>query len=190
LKHTEYDMSFIMERADRDDDLTLDVASVPTELTGVLEAGLPSFDPTAFLQLLRLELARANRYNFLVSLLLMRILPTAAAKCETERERVSELAHLLNATLRTTDFLGSLGNGIVGVITPHSDSDTAARLLQRLQGQSLFWAFRRRTGCDLRAAFAVYPTDATTVAALLTVAMARMREEVPRSYTAVDGSAT
>jgi GGDEF domain-containing protein len=175
LKDTGYNMRFTPEPTDRDGDLTLDVASIPPEMAGLLDAGLPSFTATAFFQFLRSEVARANRYNFLVSLLLLRILPTPESKCTTERERLAELSYLLNASLRTTDYLGSLGDGLVGVIAPHSDLDTAARLLQRLQAQSLFSVFRRRTGCDLRAAFSVYPTDATTITSLFQIALERMR---------------
>lgn len=175
MKDTGYNMRFTLEPTDPNGDLTLDVASIPPEIAGLLDAGLPSFSATAFYQFLKAEMARANRYNFLVSLLLLRILPTSESKCETEREQLSELAFLLNSTLRTTDFLGSLGSGLVGVVAPHSDLDTAARLLQRLQGQSLFSIFRRRTGCDLRAAFSVYPTDATTITSLFDIALERMR---------------
>ncbi len=175
MKDTGYDMRFTLEPTDQGGDLTLDLASIPLEMAGLLDAGLPSFSATPFFQSLRSELARANRYNFLVSLLLLRILPNPESKCETERERLAELAYLLNATLRTTDFLAPLGKGLVGVIAPHSDLDTAARLLQRLQAESLFSVFRRRTGCDLRAAFSVYPTDATTIASLVEIALARMR---------------
>lgn len=175
MKDTGYNMRFTFEPADRDHDVTLDVTSIPSEMAGLLDNGLPSYTATVFFQFLRLELARASRYNFLVSLLLLRILPTPDSKCGTERERLGELAYLLNANLRTTDFLGSLGDGLVGVIAPHSDLDTAPRLLQRLQTQSLFSAFRRKTGCDLRAAFSVYPTDATTIASLVDIALQRMQ---------------
>jgi len=179
-------MTFTFRPADHDCDLTLNVPSNAPEMAGLLDAGVPSFSATAFFQFLKMELARANRYNFLVSLLLLRILPTPGAKCETERERLAELAYFLNGALRTTDFLGSLGNGLVAVVAPHSDLDTAARLLQRLQGQSLFSVFRRRTGCDLRAAFSVYPTDATTITALFNIALERMQDQEPVNSTAAD----
>ncbi len=175
MKDTGYDMRFTLEPTDRTGDLTLDVASIPPEIAGLLDAGLPSLSATAFFQFLKAELARASRYNFLVSLLLLRILPTPESKCETERERLAELAYLLNATLRTTDFLGSLGNGLVGIVAPHSDLDTASRLMERLECQSLFSIFQRRTGCELRGAFSVYPTDATTITALFDVALGRIR---------------
>lgn len=175
LKDTGHNMRFTLEPTDPDGQFTLDVAAIPPEIAGLLDAGLPSFSATAFYQFLQAELARANRYNFLVSLMLLRILPTPESKCESERDRLSELAYLLNSTLRTTDFLGSLGSGLLGVVAPHSDLDTAARLLHRLQGQSLFSIFQRRTGCDLRAAYSVYPTDATTITALFEIALQRMR---------------
>jgi len=168
-------MRFTLQPADLEGEVTVDVASIPPAMAGLLDVGLPSFSDTAFFQFLKSEIARANRYNFLVSLLLLRIIPTPESKCETELERRAELAHLLNATLRTTDFLGSLGERLIAVIVPHSDLDTATRLLQRLQAQSLFSAFRRRTGCNLRAAFSVYPTDATTITALIDITVERMR---------------
>ncbi|MFB3903583.1 MAG: hypothetical protein ACE15E_09025 [Acidobacteriota bacterium] len=168
-------MRFTLEPADHDTDLACDVASIPLEMAGLPDAGLPAFSKTAFFQFLKSEVVRANRYNFLVSLLLLQILPTPESKCETERERLAELAYLLDATLRTTDFLGSPDNGLVGIVAPHSDLDTAPRLLQRLQSQSLFAAFRRRTGCDVRAAYSVYPTDAATITALFDIALDRLR---------------
>ncbi len=175
MKDTGHDMRFTLGPTDRDHETTLDVASIPSEMAGPLDDGRPSYTAPVFSQLLRSELARASRYNFLVSLLVLRILPTPEAKCMTEQEQLGELARLLNANLRTTDFLGPLGDRLVGVIAPHSDLDTAPRLLQRLQTQSLFSAFRQKTGCDLRAAFAVYPTDATTIASLVDIALQRMR---------------
>ncbi|RPJ59982.1 MAG: hypothetical protein EHM23_12025 [Acidobacteria bacterium] len=177
LKDTGSDLRFTFEPTDRGGDLSLDVVSSPAEAAGVMDPRLLSSSATSFLHHLQSELARANRYNFFVSLLLLTILPTPESKYLTEQERLAELACLLDQSLRTTDILGSVGNGLVGVIAPHSDLDTAARLLQRLQAQSLFSVFRKRTGCELRAAFSVYPTDATTPTCLFDIALARLLSE-------------
>jgi len=177
LKDTGSDMRFTLEPTDRGDDLSLDVSSSPVDVAGVMDPALLTSVATSFLHQLQSELARANRYNFLVSLLLLSILPTPESKYLTEQERLAELAYLLDQSLRTTDILSSVGNGLVGVIAPHSDLDTAAKLLQRLQAQSLFSVFRKRTGCGLRAAFSVYPTDATTLTSLCDIALARLLSE-------------
>jgi len=168
-------MDSILELTDHDSSLTVDLASATDGLTGVSETGLPGISATSFCQVLKSEMARANRYNFLVSLLLLGIFPPPGSKCATERDRLSELACLLSATLRTTDYLGSLGNGLVGVIAPHSDLDTAALLLERLQTESVFSVFRRKTGCEIRAAYSVYPTDASTMTSLFSIALERIR---------------
>jgi len=156
------------------DELVHDEAPLPAEIGDLLEPGPHSLSQKAFFRSLRAEIARATRYNFLVCVIVLRILPNTQSPFQPESEGASELTRLLDSTLRTTDTLGCLGRRLVGVIIPHSSENSATRLFERLQAESLFSAFRRRTGCDLRAAFSLYPTDAVSISGLVRVACQRL----------------
>ncbi|HXK60432.1 MAG TPA: hypothetical protein PLP42_11125 [Acidobacteriota bacterium] len=147
---------------------------LPAELAEFLESVPATVCETDIFRSLKAEIARAARYNFLVCLLLLRIVPGCQPLVRSSRDQTCELTHLLDSTIRATDLLGSVGKGLVAVILPHSDQDTGPRLLERLQTECLFSAFRRRTACDLRASFSVYPTDATTLLDLFRVALGRL----------------
>ena len=122
----------------------------------------------AFLRLLKLELRRAARYNFLASVMLLRIDP------EVVGGNVTELPRALARTVRSTDVLGSLGSGMIGLIVPHADRQTAHRLLARLCLDSPIAALIQRTGASIQLGFGIYPTDATTLSGLLSVAFKRL----------------
>ncbi len=97
------------------------------------EAGVFSY--TQILHLLKIEFARARRYQYQLSCVLVEIdrlgglgdLHGSAVRDQVE----STVAELLNRHSRSCDFVGRLGERFV-IVLPHTDAKGAQLLAQRL----------------------------------------------------------
>ena len=97
------------------------------------ESGLFSY--TQILHLLKIEFARARRYQYQLSCILMeidRLGHLGDLHGSDVREQVEEAAaDLLNRHSRSCDFVGRLGERFV-ILLPHTDAKGAQLLAQRL----------------------------------------------------------
>ncbi len=140
----------------------------------LLTPELDCLKPEVFLHFLETELVRARRYNYFVSLLLADIQPLAGARQNGAAAAIASLAERLNASLRRTDLLGQLGDNRLAVVAPHSDLQTAKRILARLESDSFVFSLKSDDSYSLRTSYAVYPQDANSLAALLLEAESRL----------------
>jgi GGDEF domain-containing protein len=154
--------------------MTFEAAAIPLAMRHLLTPELDCLKPEVFIHFLETELVRARRYNYFVSLLLADIQPlTGQAGAATA---IASLAERLNVSLRRTDLLGQLGENRLAVVAPHSDLQTARRILARLESDSFVFSLKSDVSYSLRTSYAVYPRDASSLAALLLEAEARLSD--------------
>jgi hypothetical protein len=148
-----------------------DNRTLPPEMSALVEADSNIFVQGVFLEFLKWEMERAVRYNFGLSLLLFQIIrqtPSAA------QDLSAVLALALRRTVRSTDFLGTLASGVLGLIAPHADQRTPPGLLRRLESESVLAPFQEQEGTTLRFAYASFPFEASTLPAFLSTALTRL----------------
>ncbi len=157
--------------------MTFEVESLPPELKHLLGTDMECLKREVFVHFLETELVRARRYNFFVSLLMADLQSTEPDAAQgAARACMASLAESLNASLRRTDLIGCLGESRLAVVAPHSDLQTAKRILARLESDSFVFSLRRHNSYSLRTSYAVYPRDASSLAALLQEAEARLSD--------------
>lgn len=155
--------------------MTFEPQSLPLEMKQLLASDMDCLKREVFVHLLETELVRARRYNFFVSLLLADLRPTTPDVPEgAAKACLASLAGGLNASLRRTDLIGCLSDSRLAVVAPHSDLQTAKRIFARLESDSFVFSLQRDDSYSLRTSYAVYPRDASSLAALLLEAEARL----------------
>ena len=131
-------------------------------------------DPYIFLPLLDKELARAERYNQYVSILLLKLegVPGREQKFWLER-----LAQVLAGEVRKSDYFGSFEEGTLGVILICASAENARIALERLRIEALLCLSGGPQGITLKTSYAVFPSEATSLDSLCDLATERLLKE-------------
>jgi diguanylate cyclase (GGDEF)-like protein len=99
-------------------------------------AGRELFSLAQIMHLLRVEFARAQRYEYPLSCLLMSVDGLGAIRdaygYEAKQQVLDEVAQALQAETRSCDFLGRLMDDRLLAVVPHTRGDGARVLAERL----------------------------------------------------------
>ena len=131
-------------------------------------------DPHIFLPLLDKELARAERYNQYVSILMLKLegVPGREQKFWLER-----LAQVLAGKVRKSDCFGVFEEGTLGVILICASAENARIALERLRVEALLCLSGGPQGITLKTSYAVFPSEATSLDSLCDLATERLLKE-------------
>jgi len=130
-------------------------------------------DPQTFLSLLDKELARAERCNHFVSILLIK--PEGLAKSE-QTPRLDQLARALANNVRKYDYVGSIKEGTLGIILSHTGIDSAGIVLERLRFEAIGLSGGPQK-VHFKAAYALYPSEANSLDSLCDLAIQRLTDQ-------------
>ena len=131
-------------------------------------------DPHIFLPLLDKELARAERYNQYVSILLLRLEGVPGREQSFWLER---LAQVLANKVRKSDCFGGFEEGTLGVILICASAENARIALERLRVEALLCLSGGPQGITLKTSYAVFPSEATSLDSLCDLATDRLVKE-------------
>ncbi|TDI09192.1 MAG: hypothetical protein E2P08_03495 [Acidobacteria bacterium] len=131
-------------------------------------------DPHIFLPLLDKELARAERYNQYVSILLLRLEGVSGREQSFWLER---LAQVLADKVRKSDCFGGFEEGTLGVILICASAENARIALERLRVEALLCLSGGPQGITLKTSYAVFPSEATSLDSLCDLATERLLKE-------------
>ena len=131
-------------------------------------------DPHIFLPLLDKELARAERYNQYVSILLLRLEGGSGQEKSIWLER---LAQVLADKVRKSDCFGGFEEGTLGVILICASAENARIALERLRVEALLCLSGGPQGITLKTSYAVFPSEATSLDSLCDLATERLLKE-------------
>ncbi len=131
-------------------------------------------DPQIFLPLLDKELARAERYNQYVSILLLKLEGVPGREHNFWLER---LAQVLAGNVRKSDCFGGFEEGTLGVILICASAENARIALERLRVEALFCLSGGPQGITLKTSYAVFPSEATSFDSLCDLATDRLQKE-------------
>ncbi len=131
-------------------------------------------DPHIFLPLLDKELARAERYNQYVSILLLRLEGVSGQEQSFWLER---LAQVLADKVRKSDCFGGFEEGTLGVILICASAENARIALERLRVEALLCLSGGPQGITLKTSYAVFPSEATSLNSLCDLATERLLKE-------------
>ncbi len=131
-------------------------------------------DPHIFLPLLDKELARAERYNQYVSILLLRLEGVSGQEQSFWLER---LAQVLADKVRKSDCFGGFEEGTLGVILICASAENARIALERLRVEALLCLSGGPQGITLKTSYAVFPSEATSLDSLCDLATERLLKE-------------
>ncbi len=133
-------------------------------------------DPQIFLSLLDKELARAERYNQHVSILLLKIEGVPRQEQDVWRAR---LAQGLADKVRKSDCFGVFGEGTLGVILICASVEKARIALERLKFEAPLCLSGGHQGILLKTSYAVFPSEANSLDSLCDLATQRLTETGP-----------
>jgi len=133
-----------------------------------------SLDPQIFLPLLDKELARAERYNQYVSILLLKLEGVPRRERDFWLER---LAQVLADKVRKSDCFGGFEEGTLGVILICASAENARTALERLRVEALLYLSSGPQGITLKTSYAVFPSEATSLDSLCDLATERLLKE-------------
>ncbi len=128
------------------------------------------FDPQTFLFFLDKELACAERYNHFVSILLFKPAELAGSR---QGSTLDPLARALASNVRKSDWVGTISEGTLGVILSHISRDGAGIVLERLRFEAIGLSGGPQQ-VQLKASYAVYPSEANTLESLCNLAIQRL----------------
>lgn len=131
-------------------------------------------DPQSFLPLLDKELARAERYNQYVSILLLKLEGVPRREQDFWLER---LAKVLADKVRKSDCFGGFEEGTLGVILICASAENARTALERLTVEALLYLSGGPQGITLKTSYAVFPSEATSLDSLCDLATERLLKE-------------
>ena len=131
-------------------------------------------DPHIFLPLLDKELARAERYNQYVSILLLKLEGVPGREQSFWLER---LAQVLADKVRKSDCFGGFEEGTLGVILICASAENARIALERLRAEALLCLSGGPQGITLKTSYAVFPSEATSLDSLCDLATERLLKE-------------
>ncbi len=128
-------------------------------------------DPQVFLSLLDKELARAERYNQHVSVLLLKIegLPR-----QEQDVWLTRLVQGLADKVRKSDCFGIFGDGTLGVILICAGAEKARMALERLRFEALLYLSTGHQGPALKTSYAAFPSEANSLDSLCDLATQRL----------------
>ncbi len=135
---------------------------------------LVCLEPKFLLFLLDKELARAERYNHFVSILLLRVEGVPG------RERASWLARLalaLPAKVRRSDYLGNFEKETLGIILVRAGVESTRIVLERLRFEALMRLSGGPQEIHLKTSYAVYPSEANLLESLCDLAIQRLTDQ-------------
>ena len=139
-----------------------------------LETDSIFLDPQIFLSLLDKEMARAERYNQHVSILLLKLEGVQKREQDFWLER---LAQVLADKVRKSDCFGGFEKGTLGVILICASAERARMALERLRVEALLCLSRGPQGLTLKTSYAEYPSEATSLDSLCDLATERLLKE-------------
>ncbi len=144
-------------------------------MTPVLSERLNSIllHPGIFLSFLDKNLARAERYNHFVSILLFK--PEGLQRLRQD-SGLDRLARALANNVRKSDSVGSIQKGTLAVILLHSSINGAEIVLERLKFEGLIGLSGEPQKVDLKGSYAVYPSEANSLESLCDLAIQRLAE--------------
>jgi len=131
-------------------------------------------DPQIFLSLLDKELARAERYNHFVSILLLRVEGVPG------RERAFWLARLALALpdkVRRSDYLGNFEKETLGIILVCAGVESTRIVLERLRFEALICLSGGPQEIHLKTSYAVCPSEANLLESLCDLAIQRLTDQ-------------
>ncbi len=131
-------------------------------------------DPQIFLSLLDKELARAERYNHFVSILLLRVEGVPG------RERafwLARLAQVLANKVRKFDCFGNFEKGTLGIILVCAGVESVRIVLERLRFEALICLSGGTQEIHLKTSYAVYPSEANLLESLCDLAIQRLTDQ-------------
>jgi len=131
-------------------------------------------DPQIFLPLLDKELARAERYNQYVSILLLKLEGVPRREQDFWLDR---LAQVLADKVRKSDCFGGFEEGTLGVILICASAENARTALERLRVEALLYLSSGPQGITLKTSYAVFPSEATSLDSLCDLATERLLKE-------------
>ncbi len=140
-----------------------------------LKADSIFLDPRIFLSLLDKELARAERYNQYVSILLFKL---AGVPRREQNFWLARLAQVLADQVRKSDCFGGFEEGTLGVILICASAEKARIVLERLRVEALLLCLSGgHQGITLKTSYAVFPSEATSLDSLCDLATERLLKE-------------
>ena len=132
-------------------------------------------DPQIFLSLLDKELARAERYNHFVSILLLRVEGVPG------RERAFWQARLASALadkmVRGSDYFGNFEKGTLGIILACAGVESTRIALERLRFEALICLSGGPQEIHLKTSYAVCPSEANLLESLCDLAIQRLTDQ-------------
>ena len=130
-------------------------------------------DPQVFLSLLDKELARAERYNQHVSVLLLKI---EGVPRQEQDVWLARLVQGLADKVRKSDCFGIFGPGTLGVILICASAEKARMALERLRFEALLCLSAGHQGLALKTSYAAFPSEANSLDSLCDLATQRLTE--------------
>jgi len=131
-------------------------------------------DPRIFLPLLDKELARAERYNQYVSILLLKLEGVPRSEQDFWLARLTQV---LADKVRKSDCFGVFEEGTLGVILICASAENARIALERLRVEALLCLSGGPQGITLKTSYAVFPSEATSLDSLCDLATRRLLKE-------------
>ncbi len=131
-------------------------------------------DPQIFLPLLDKELARAERYNQYVSILLLKL---EGVPGREQDFWLARLTQVLANKVRRSDCFGGFEEGTLGVILICAGADNARVALERLRVEALLCLSGGPQGITLKTSYAVFPSEATSLDSLCDLATERLLKD-------------
>ncbi len=98
-----------------------------------------------------------------------------------QRSSLDHLARALEGNVRRSDFVGRIKEGTLGIILLHTSIDSARASLERLSFEALLCLSGRPQKAQLKASYAVYPSEANSLESLCDLATQRLTD---REYNA------
>ncbi len=120
------------------------------------------------------ELARAERYNPHVSILLLKI--EGVPKPEQD-VWLARLALALADKVRRSDYLGNFEEGTLGVILICASAENARIVLERLRFEALICLSGGPQEIHLKTSYAVCPSEANLLESLCDLALQRLTDQ-------------
>ena len=131
-------------------------------------------DPQIFLPLLDKELARAERYNQYVSILLLKLEGVSGREHDFWLARLTQV---LAGKVRRSDCFGGVEEGTLGVILICACADNVRVALERFRVEALLCLSGGPQVINLKTSYAVFPSDASLLDSLCDLATERLLKE-------------
>lgn len=115
------------------------------------------------------EIERAQRYSSYVSYVLFQLVDAGEGI-----EKLEEMAWTLQHEIRSTDWLGTADESTLGLVLLNCSRSKTSMVLSRLKLPLLAGPLKNQDPMSLKAASALFPTEANSMASLKRLAQARL----------------